>query len=102
MFIDCFKHFAHAACDGGARSKTNFDREASGSGLNGLTPQRWISMATKKRSRSKGGPVKQSAPAVRRFTIVLSMAVRSVINMTAVVVTSGSVLRFLLTAKRFL
>jgi hypothetical protein len=34
---------AAAACDGGARSKINFGREASRSGPNGLTPQRWIS-----------------------------------------------------------
>jgi len=59
-------------------------------------------MATKKRSRSKGGCVKRAAPAMRRFPIVLSTAVRSALNMTAVVVTSGSVLLFLLTAKRFL
>jgi hypothetical protein len=34
--------------------------------------------------------------------LVATSAVRSALNMTAVVVTSGSVLLFLLTAKRFL
>jgi hypothetical protein len=59
-------------------------------------------MATKKRSKSKYGRSEQAAPAAGRFPIVLSTAARSMLNMTAAVVTSGSVLVFLLTAKRFL
>jgi hypothetical protein len=59
-------------------------------------------MATKKRSKPKSGRTKQAAPAAARFPIVLSTAARSVFNMTVVVATSGSVLVFLLTAKRFL
>jgi hypothetical protein len=57
-------------------------------------------MATKKQSKSKSGRAKQTAPAAR-FPIVLLMAAGSVLNMTAVVATSGSVLVFLLTAKHF-
>jgi hypothetical protein len=59
-------------------------------------------MATKKRSKSKDGRSKQAAPAAGHFPIVLSTAVCSALNMTADVVTSGSVLLFLLMAKRFL
>jgi hypothetical protein len=55
----------------------------------------------KKQSKSKNGRAKQTAPAVGRFAIVLSTAVRTVLDMAAVVVTSGSVLLFLLAAKRF-
>jgi len=58
-------------------------------------------MAVKTQSKSKSGRAKQTAPAAARFPIVLSTAARSMLNMTAVVVTSGSVLLFLLTAKRF-
>jgi hypothetical protein len=57
-------------------------------------------MATKKQPKSKNG-LEQTAPAAGRFTIVLSTAVRTALNMTVVVVTSGSVLLFLLAAKRF-
>jgi hypothetical protein len=56
-------------------------------------------MAAKKRSNSKGGHATSSE---WRFTIVLSTAVRSVINMTTIAAVSGSVFLFLLTAKRFL
>jgi hypothetical protein len=59
-------------------------------------------LATKKRSKSKSGRAKRAGPAAGHFPIVLLTAVRSVLNMTAVVVTSGSVLLFLLTAKRML
>jgi hypothetical protein len=59
-------------------------------------------MATKKRPKSKNGRTEQTAPAAGRVPIVLSTAVRTVLNMAAVVVTSGSVLLFLLAAKRFL
>jgi hypothetical protein len=55
----------------------------------------------KKQSKSKNGRAKQTVPAAGRFAIVLSTAVRTVLDMAAVVVTSGSVLLFLLTAKRF-
>jgi hypothetical protein len=59
-------------------------------------------MAIKNRSKSKNGRTEQTAPAAGRFPIVLSTAVRTVLNMAAVVVTSGSVLLFLLlAAKRF-
>jgi hypothetical protein len=57
-------------------------------------------MATKKQPKSKNG-LEQTAHAAGRFTIVLSTAVRTALNMTVVVVTSGSVLLFLLAAKRF-
>jgi hypothetical protein len=56
-------------------------------------------MAGKKRSNSKG---KHAASSEWRFPIVLSTAARSVFNMATVVAVSGSVLLFLLTAKRFL
>jgi len=59
-------------------------------------------MATKKRSKSKNARIERTAPAAGRFPIVLSAALRTVLNMAAVVVTSGSVLLFLLAAKRFL
>jgi hypothetical protein len=59
-------------------------------------------MATKKRSKSQNGRAKQAAPAAGRFPMVLSAAVCSALNMAAVVATSGSVLLFLLTAKRIL
>jgi hypothetical protein len=58
-------------------------------------------MATKKRSKSKNGRTDQTAPAAGRFAIALSTAVRTVLNMGAIVVASGSVLLFLLAAKRF-
>jgi hypothetical protein len=59
-------------------------------------------MAAKKQSKSNSGRPKRAAAAAGRFPIVLSTAARSMINMTAVVMTSGSVLVFLLAAKRFL
>jgi hypothetical protein len=55
----------------------------------------------KKQSKSKNGRAKQTLPAAGRIAIVLSTAVRTVLDMAAVVVTSGSVLLFLLAAKRF-
>jgi hypothetical protein len=58
-------------------------------------------MATKQRSKSKNGRAKQTVPAAGRFAIVLSTAKYSALNMTAVVATSGSVLLYLLAAKRF-
>jgi hypothetical protein len=58
-------------------------------------------MATKQRSKSKNGRAKQT-PAAGRFAVILSTAKYSAINMAAVVATSGSVLLFLLTAKRLL
>jgi hypothetical protein len=60
-------------------------------------------MAAKKRSRSsKSGRAKQAAPAAWRFSIVVSTAARSLVNMTVTAVTSGSVLVCLFAAKRFL
>ena len=59
-------------------------------------------MATKKHPKRKNRRAKATASASRHFPIALSTAVRSALNMTAVVMTSGSVLLFLLTAKRFL
>ena len=59
-------------------------------------------MATKKRSKSKNGRTERTEPAAGRFPIVLSTAVHTVLNMAAIVVTSGSVLLFLLAAQRFL
>ena len=59
-------------------------------------------MAAKKQSKSKSERPRSAAPAAGdRFPILLSMAAGSVLNMTAVVATSGAVLVFLLTAKRF-
>jgi hypothetical protein len=58
-------------------------------------------MASKKQSKSKSKRPWPAAPAADRFPMVLSMAAGSVLNMTVVVVTSGSVLIFLLTSKRF-
>jgi hypothetical protein len=59
-------------------------------------------MAAKKRSRPKGAPAKQAAPAAWRFSIVLRTAARSLVNMFVTAVTSGSVLMGLFAAKRFL
>jgi hypothetical protein len=58
-------------------------------------------MATTKRSKSKTGRTDQTVPAAGRFAIVLSTAVRTVLDMAGAVVASGSVLLFLLAAKRF-
>jgi hypothetical protein len=58
-------------------------------------------MARKKQPKSKNGP-EQTATAAGRFAIVLWTAVRTALNMTVVVVTSESVLLFLLAAKRFI
>jgi hypothetical protein len=55
----------------------------------------------KKQSKSKNGRAKQTGPAAGRFAIVLSTAVRTVLDMAAFVMTSGSVLLFLFAAKRF-
>jgi hypothetical protein len=44
----------------------------------------------------------QAVPAPEPFATVRSTAVRTVLNMAAVVATSGSVLLFLLAARRFL
>jgi hypothetical protein len=59
-------------------------------------------MAAKKRSRSKGGRAKQAVPAAGRFSIVLSTAAGSLVNMSAIAVTTASVLMCLFAAKRFL
>lgn len=59
-------------------------------------------MAPNKRPKSKKGRPGQTVPAAGRYATVLSTAVRTALNMTVVVVTSGSVLLFLLAAKRFL
>jgi hypothetical protein len=59
-------------------------------------------MAAKKRSKPKSKRLRPAAPAAGRFPIALLTAARSVLNMTTVFATSGSVLLFLLTAKRFL
>jgi hypothetical protein len=64
-------------------------------------PPKGFIMAAKKQSKSKNGRAKQTLPAAGRFAIVLSTAKYSALNMTAVVATSGSVLLFLLAAKRF-
>jgi hypothetical protein len=60
-------------------------------------------MATKTRSRSKGARAKQAAaPAAGHFSIVLSTAAHSALNMTVIAITSGSVLLCLFAAKRWL
>ena len=56
-------------------------------------------MAGKKRSNSKGGPATHHK---WQLPIVLSTAVHSAMNMLTIAAVSGSVLLFLLTAKRFL
>jgi hypothetical protein len=87
-------------CDGAPHDPGSNRAEASRSGCNGsLTFNRFI-MAAKKRSRSKGG--QQAVPAAWRFSIVLSTAARSLVDMTVTAVTSGSVLLCLFAAKRFL
>jgi hypothetical protein len=59
-------------------------------------------MAAKARSGSKGGRTKKAAPVAPGGPMpVLSIAVRSLLNMVAVVATSGSVLLLLFAAKRF-
>ena len=68
---------------------------------NSLTPQRGIN-GSEETIQIQKRRAKQAARAAVRFPIVLSTAARSAFNMTVVVVTSGSVLLFLLTAKRFL
>ena len=75
--------------------------------LNGLilkmcdgAPLNRFIMKAKKRSRSKGG--QGAAPAAWRFSIVLSTAARSLVDMTLTAVTSGSVLLCLFAVKRFL
>jgi hypothetical protein len=82
--------------------RANFDREASGSGRTCSPIPNGFIMAAKKQPKRKNGCVKAAASASGHFPIVLSTAVWSALNMTAVVTTSGSVLLFLLTAKRFL
>jgi hypothetical protein len=59
-------------------------------------------MAAKKLSKSKNGRAKPAAPAAGRLPIVLSTAARSMLNMTATAVTSGSVLLCLFAAERLL
>jgi hypothetical protein len=59
-------------------------------------------MAAKKQPKRKNGRAKATASASGHFPIVLSTAVWSALNMTAVVTTSGSVLLFLLTEKPLL
>src|SRR5947207_1972984 len=59
-------------------------------------------VAAKKRSRSKGARAKRAVPAVWHFSIVLSTAARSLVNMTVTAVTSGAVLLCLFAVKRFL
>jgi hypothetical protein len=59
-------------------------------------------VAAKKQLKRKNGRVKATASASGHFPVVLSAAVWSALNMTAVVATSVSVLLFLLTAKRVL
>jgi hypothetical protein len=60
------------------------------------------SMVTKQRTKSKNRRMEQTVPAAGRFLIVLSATVHTALNMAFVVVTTGSVLLFLLAAKRFL
>jgi hypothetical protein len=60
-------------------------------------------MATKTGSRSKGARAKQAAaPTAGRFSIVLSTAARSALNMTVIAITSGAVLLCLFAAKSWL
>ena len=82
--------------------KINFDRGVRVRPRLQPDPPKGFIMAAKKQSKSKNGRGKQAAPAAGRFAIVLSTAKYSAFNMTAVVVTSGSVLLFLLAAKHFL
>jgi hypothetical protein len=59
-------------------------------------------MAAKKRTAKTSGRKRKSIPATDRTIPILSTAAGSFLYMTAVVVTSGSVLLFLVAAKRFL
>jgi hypothetical protein len=59
-------------------------------------------MAAKKQPKRKNRSAKATASASEHFPIALSAAVCSAFNMMAVVATSGSVLLFLLMAKRVL
>jgi hypothetical protein len=56
-------------------------------------------MATKKRSKSKAAQASKPA-AADQSRLVLSTALRGVLNMAAVALTSGSVLLFMFAAKR--
>jgi hypothetical protein len=58
-------------------------------------------MLARKRS-TKGSRKPKAGPVAHRLLPIFSTAVGSVLNMTAVVATSGTVLLSLLTAKRFL
>jgi hypothetical protein len=73
-----------------------------GIGPQGQIPFNGESMAAKKRSKSKSERARKASPAVRRFPVVLSTALYSVVNMTVTAVTSGSVLLCLFVAKRLL
>ena len=57
-------------------------------------------MAAKKQKKSKTAPSKQVAAPAARFPIVLSTALRSVLDMSVTALTSGSVLLGLFAAKR--
>jgi hypothetical protein len=66
-----------------------------------LTPHGGIGMATKKKTKSK--VAKASTPAATdQSMLVLSAALRGMVNMAAVAVTSASVLLFMFAAKRLI
>jgi hypothetical protein len=49
-------------------------------------------MAAKKRSKTNAGRARQASPVMNRFPVVLSTALKSVVNMTVSAITSGSLL----------
>jgi hypothetical protein len=83
--------------------KNNFDREASGSGLKGLTPQ-WRQLAAKKIKiqRQTCEPANQVTSRVNYASRLLAAVLRSMVDMTVTAITSGSLLLSLFGAKRFL
>jgi hypothetical protein len=59
-------------------------------------------MAAKQRSKTNAGRARQASPVLNRFPVVLSTALKSVVNMTVTAITSGLVLLCLFAAKRLL
>jgi hypothetical protein len=59
-------------------------------------------MAAKKRSKTNAGRARQASPVMNRFPVVLSTALKSVVNMTVSAITSGSVLLCLFATQRLL
>jgi len=84
-----------------------YDRDQPGGEASGVRlqtrpdPFQGFIMAANKRSTKKASRKPKTVPFADRSIPILSTAAGSLLNMTAVFVTSGSVLLCLLTAKRF-